>query len=169
MMMRLITRVIFLHMMVCLMALAMVGLSLFSIVEFVQDARLPSVLQSEAQIEEVPLVLRDQDHWDARKSAWLCHVPEGHLVLPYLRKEDPSQLESLKLYRHRDIIYKVVEVPANPSWISLFEAIEGRSLLAACGRLAGIIAMTAVIVNIAIRGYWLIKHGPKRRQHRYRR
>lgn len=171
---RLISQVILLHLMACMLSIGLIIWLPISAWMFVQSVRLPSVLLKDAKVVEVPLVERNLERWDTQRSAYLCYILKGLLAVPHFRQTSPASLDSLRIYEHPAIgndmhgRTKIVEVPEEPDWNSVFKSAEGCSLAWAIAKLFGQGILTALVVYVAVRGYWLIKHGPKRRHRGYR-
>jgi len=174
-MIRWINRLIFLHLVTCVAAIGLAVMLPISIWNFARTLRLPSTLMSEGRIVNIPLVNRGAERWHAPSSAYLCYVQEGLIAEPYLRRENPASRDSLEIYLHPDLGRKpdrtrqVVEVPDNPTWTSVYKSAQGRSIYAASARHLGQLLLTLLVIYIAVRGYWLIKYGPRRQHPGYRR
>ena len=176
---KLISYGILLHASLCIAAISMVIAAPFVVWDFVTDIQLTKKLTAEAQVISAPLVNRKEERWDSQTGKHLCYLelPDteqrfNDVVIrqatPYLRSNPAGGLDSLQIYSHPALndhaapLPRIIEVPADRSWKSVFHAVGGRSLESAILILALQFALGAAAIYIAIRGYHLIKNGPGR-------
>ncbi len=135
---RLINYGILLHASLCIAAIGMVVAAPFVVLDLFHDIQLTNELTSDAEINSVPLVNRSEERGDAQTGKYLCFVElpnsessyEGgavRMATPFLRSIPPSELISLQIYSHPALIDpsafypKIVEVPVDHSWKSVFQ------------------------------------------------
>ncbi len=179
---RLISAGILLHASFCIAAIGMVIAAPFVIQDFFQDVKLTTEMVTKPQVVSVPLVNRSDWRGDAQTSKYLCYVELPNwdiehynsairIASPYLRAHPPSGLDSLEIYSHRELIHpsgmlpRIIEVPADRSWNSVFEALRGRSFTSTIFILCFQFVLGLIVVYIAIKGYFFIKYGPRRKNH----
>lgn len=172
---RLIGAGILMHAFFCLYAIGMVIAAPFVVMDLVEDIRLTDKLMTEAQVISVPLVNRKDERGDSQTGKYLCYLElpdtDGgiQLATPYLRSVPPAGMVSLPIYVHpllngpSVILPRIIEVPADPTWKSVFQVVRGRSLISAILILCLLFVLWLAITYIAIRGYFFIKNGPRRR------
>ena len=179
---RLISAGILLHASFCIAAIGMVIAAPFVVQDFFQDIKLTTEMVTQPQVISVPLVNRSEWRGDAQTGKYLCYVELPNwdiehydsaiqIATPYLRANPPSGLESLQIYSHRELIHRssmlprIIEVPAERSWNSVFEALRGRSFTSTILLLGLQFALGLIVIYIAIKGYFYIKYGPRKRNH----
>lgn len=164
-----ITRIIFVHLMICVFAIASAFAFPILLWSFIESTRLPSALLAEGKKIEAPLVRDEGDRWSKATSSYLCHVQYGDFTYPCLRPEKPVSLQSLTIYDHPllgtpgSAEFRVVEVPEHADWASVYRAVESHPLSSAITSLVVVFLAACLLIYAAIRGYWLIKRGPQRR------
>lgn len=171
---------ILLHASICIAAFAAIIAAPFAILDFVANVRLPAKLISEAQVISVPIVNRSEGRWDSKTGKYLCflEIPNTEykdkhqtvrMATPYLRSESVRGQDVLKIYSHPALVkgymlpQRIVEVPSDTSWSSVFRAATGRSFASALLVLCLQFTFGALAIYIAIRGYFFIKSGARRR------
>ncbi|MEO5916344.1 MAG: hypothetical protein ABIS50_19060 [Luteolibacter sp.] len=147
----------------------------FVVVDLVEDIHLTDKLMTEAQVISVPLVNRKDERRDSQTGKYLCYVelPNPDEGIPvatqYLRQDAPAGLDSLQIYVHPALIGpsvilpRIIEVPADQTWKSVFQAVRGRSIISAVLILCLLLILWLITTYIAIRGYFFIKNGPRKR------
>lgn len=177
---RLINSGILLHASICITAIGMTIAAPFVIQDFVQDVKLTNKIVKQPEVISVPLVNRSEWRGDAQTGKYLCYVelPNwdiGHInsairiATPYLRAHPPSGLDSLEIYSHHELIHpsgmlpRIIEVPVDRSWNSVFQALRSRSFASSILLLSFQFFLCLIVVYIAIKGYFVIKYGPRRK------
>ena len=137
---------------------------------------------SEGRVVSVPLVNRSQERGDSQTGKYLCYVelPDSdsmndqsavRMATPYLRASPPSGLASLQIYSHAALttpsaLYpRIIEVPDDRSWDSVFRLVRGRSLASSIVILCFQSVLIFFVSYIAIKGYFLIKYGRRMKRH----
>ncbi|MGB0991450.1 MAG: hypothetical protein ACPG32_03165 [Akkermansiaceae bacterium] len=165
---RIINRVVLLHLCICVGAIAAVIMLPFSIWDFVQSSKIPSKLLNEASIETVYLVDKELEGWNSQKNTYVCFLDFNPYIIRHERTENPKDVSKISIYKHEVLHFppdsrtKIIEVPEPATWNSVYLAAHSRPLWQNILTLAGQITLTALGVYVAIRGYWLIKHGERR-------
>ncbi|MES2657410.1 MAG: hypothetical protein V4689_02270 [Verrucomicrobiota bacterium] len=172
---RLISYGILLHASFCIAAIGMLVAAPFAVMNLVDNIRLTDKLMTEAQVVSVPLVNREGWRRDSQTDKYLCYLElpgqEGdfRLATPYLRPDPPAGLLSLPIYIHPAlngpslVLPRIIEVPADQSWESVFQAVRGRSIISAVLISCLLFVLWLITTYIAIRGYFFIKNGPQRK------
>jgi hypothetical protein len=154
----------------------------FVILDFMGDIKLTNVIMTEAEVVSVPLVNRSEERGDAQTGKFLCYVelPNSEfrhgdtairIATPYLRTTPVGDLQSLQIFSHPGLadssrLYpRIVEVPGERTWNSVFQALRGRSISSAIAILVFQFALALVVIYVSIRGYLFIKNGARRRRH----
>jgi hypothetical protein len=179
---RLINYGILLHGSFCIAAIGMVVAAPFVISDFMGDIKLTNGIMTEAQVVSVPLVNRSEERGDAQTGKFLYYVelPNSELrhedssiriATPYLRTTPVGDLQSLQIFSHPGLadssrLYpRIVEVPTERTWNSVFHALRGREISSAIVILVLQLVLAFVVTYVSIRGYFFIKNGARRRRH----
>lgn len=166
---RVITRAILLHLCICVGAIAGIIMLPFSIWDFVQSVKVPSVLLNQASVETVHLINRDMEGWNSHGKAYICYLDFNPYTIRHARRENPKSISNIQIYKHDILFYppdprtKIIEVSESATWDSIYFAAHGQPLWKSILYLIGQILLTILGVYLATRGYWLIKHGRRKR------
>lgn len=178
---RLINYGVLLHAFFCIAAIGMVVASPFVISDFISDIKLTNGLMKEAQVVSVPLVNRSEERGDAQTGRFLYYVelPNSELrhgdsairiATPYLRAAPVGDLQSLLIYSHPGLADssrlspRIIEVPGEQTWNSVFQALRGRSIPSAIAILLLQLVLALAVIYVSVRGYFFIKNGASRRR-----
>jgi hypothetical protein len=178
---RLINYGIMLHLSFCIAAIGMTIAAPFVVFDLIRDVRLAGVLISEASVISAPLVNRSGERPDSRSGKYLCYLelpgPQSDdkvwtslITAPYLRANPPGALDSLQVFSHPALLNtlnrstRVVEVPVDRTWISVFQLLRGRSIVSTIMVLCFQGILGTLVIYVALKGYFLIK-GDSRRRH----
>lgn len=154
----------------------------FVISDFMGDIKLANGIMTEGELVSVPLVNRSEERRDAQTGKFLCYVelPNSEfrhedsairIATPYLRTNPVGHLQSLQIFSHpgltdsSQLLPRIVEVPSERTWNSVFQALWGRSISSAIAILVFQFALALVVIYVSIRGYFFIKNGARRRRH----
>jgi hypothetical protein len=159
----------------------MVILAPFVVSDLLRDLRLTGTIMKEADVVAVPLVNRTEERGDAQTGKYLYYVelPNSEfrhenssirIATPYLRSNPVGDLNALDIYSHpaladsTNLYPRIIEVPRDQTWSSVFYALCGRSITAVVAILFSQIVLVIVVFYVAIRGYFFIKNGARRRK-----
>ncbi len=178
---RLINYGILLHASFCIAAIGMVVAAPFVISDLLGDIKITNEIMTEPQVISVPLVNRSEERGDAQTGKFLYYVelPNSELrhgdsairiATPYLRSTPVGDSESLQIFSHpgltdsSNLYPRIVEVPSDRTWNSVFQTLRGRSLLSAIAILLFQFVLCLAVIYVSIRRYFFIKNGARKRR-----
>ena len=157
---RWITRLIFLHLLICAGAMVGFPLVIFTAWEFYRDSMDAKSLAESGAKTELPLI-RHPDERFFRGRGYRFFYGEGEFLVRFGHRDEPTQdLDYLTVYEEplRDEpIGLVTEVPQSPSMQNVYEKMRRRTWFSGLRVVIVTFLGWLLILYIAVRGYFMIK------------